>query len=270
MNDPAPQRPPIPVALCLGGVDPSCGAGLFRDALTLASLGIHPLGVSVAETVQSGLGCHRIEPPAVEPLDRLEALQPHLQGAWGVKLGMCALDFPRLAALLARVADWRPSFRIWDPVQAPTLGTALHSGADLRCMADVVLKNGKWIVAPNRVEAATLLESDRSSTPDVLAKPWLEAGAQAVWLKGGHDAGGEVEDFWITPTETRSLGRNPRLLGERRGTGCTVASAWLGFRLRGSDEAEAAIKAISWIRDRWERAFVPGGAGRPVFAPENA
>src|SRR5512145_1100085 len=101
MNDPALQRSTFPVALCLGGVDPSCGAGLFRDALTLASLGVHPMAVSVAETIQSGLSCIHIGPPAVNPLERLDALRPHLRGIWGVKLGMCALAMERLHALLS-------------------------------------------------------------------------------------------------------------------------------------------------------------------------
>ena len=80
------------VALCLGGMDPSGGAGLLLDAATTAAFGVLPMVVATAETIQNGIACSRILPPAVDPVARLEALGPHLAGRWGVKLGLCALD----------------------------------------------------------------------------------------------------------------------------------------------------------------------------------
>ena len=89
----------IPVALCLGGMDPSAGAGLLRDVMTLAGLGIQPMAVCTAETVQNGRACAAILAPP-DPLPFLEALAPHLAGAWGVKLGLCRLDPGTFAALM--------------------------------------------------------------------------------------------------------------------------------------------------------------------------
>ena len=67
-----PSTPPV--VLCLGGMDPSGGAGLLRDALSLAELGCQPMAVSLAETLQNGLACLRIEAPGLDPVQRLEAL----------------------------------------------------------------------------------------------------------------------------------------------------------------------------------------------------
>jgi hypothetical protein len=36
------------------------------------------------------------------------------------------------------------------------------------------------------------------------------------------------------------------------------------------DDVAAAQQAASWVRDRWATAFLPGGVGRPTFAPEQA
>jgi hydroxymethylpyrimidine/phosphomethylpyrimidine kinase len=269
MSESSTQPSAPPVALCLGGVDPSSGAGLFRDVMTLASLGIHPMAVPVAETIQSGLGCSFIEAPGTSPLLRIDALRPHLADPWGLKLGLCALEIEQLRLVLALLRELAPSVRIWDPIQAPSVGVGLHSSGGIKRMAETLLGDGEWIVSPNRVEAAAL-GGHSEADPEALAQPWLALGAKAVWLKGGHASGDQVEDFWITREGACSLGAWPRLPGERRGTGCTLASAWLGLRLRGMSEIEAAVRAAQWLREHWEQAFAPGGAGRPCFAPEMA
>ncbi|NTW87175.1 MAG: hypothetical protein HGB30_13545 [Holophagaceae bacterium] len=255
-------------------MDPSGGAGLLRDALTLAELGCQPMAVSLGETLQNGLACLRIEPPSLDPVQRVEALAPHLAGRWGVKLSLCALapdDFRRLCATLRHLA---PPLRIWDPILAPSAGVGLHDGADLRRMATELLPMGGWVVSPNRGEAAAFAglppEAIRTAPPEALAGPWLEAGATAVWLKGGHAAGSDIQDLWITPQGSQSLDRVPRLPGERRGTGCMLSAYWLGLRLLGASDLEAAREAARRLRDRWDRAFAPGLAGRPMFAPAPA
>lgn len=262
--------PTPPLALCLGGLDPSAGAGLVRDAITLATFGVHPMLVSTGETLQNGEACHRIVAPAIDPGDQVECLRPHLHGNWGMKLGLCALEPETLGAIFRALEGATPVARIWDPILAPTSGVGLHTEGSLLDLAGVVLSAPGWVVTPNHLEAAAFAGLPSSSDPRALAEPWLRAGAGAVWLKGGHGEGGLVEDFWIDAHGSQSLGGNARLPGERRGTGCTVASAWLGLRLRGAEPADAAREAIRWLREGWASAFVPGAFGRPVFAPGRA
>lgn len=258
---------PPPVALLLGGLDPSCGAGLLRDALTVAAHGVQPMVLPTAETLQNGVACLQIGAPGMSPRLRLEALAPHLSGTWGVKLGLADLDLDDLAGLASDLKALGPAVAIWDPVLAPTAGVGLHDGRALGRMADRLLAALPWVVAPNRLEAAALAERPADSDALSLARPWLDRGASAVWLKGGHGEGALVEDLWITRDCAQSLGTAPRLEGERRGTGCTLASAWLALRLKGADEVAAARAAAAWLRERWDQAFTPGGAGRPMFGP---
>jgi len=255
-----------PAALCLGGLDPSGGAGILRDVMTLAALGVHPMAVEAAATIQNGEACLAIHAPG-DPLPALEALAPHLGGTWGVKVGLCALPPSALAPVAAFLDRHRPAARIWDPVQAPTSGVGLHGPEGLRGIARALLGSGGWVVAPNRPEAAALSGLAPESDPAALARPLLEAGAEAVWLKGGHAGGGEVEDLWITLAGVRGLGKSPRLPGDVRGTGCALASAWLALRLQGRPPVEAAREAATWLRGAWPRAIRPGGFGRPCFAP---
>lgn len=260
-----------PVALSLGGMDPSGGAGLLRDALALAELGCQPMAVSLAETLQNGLACSRIDAPTLDPVRRLETLAPHLAGRWGVKIGLCALEADTFRRLCATLRHLAPPIRIWDPILAPTAGVGLHDGGDLRLMATHLLPMGGWVVSPNRGEAAAFAglppESIRDASAEALAGPWLEAGAEAVWLKGGHAPGDLVQDLWITRMGIEPLDASPRLPGQRRGTGCLLSASWLGLRLRGLEDRAAAREATRRLRERWDLAFVPGGVGRPMFAP---
>lgn len=263
----APTPSLAPVALCLGGMDPSGGAGLLRDAATCQALGVHAMAVSTAETLQNGLGCQSILPPVLDPVEHLETLSMHLAGSWGVKLGLCALDPPSFRRLAASLDSLAPPVRIWDPILAPSVGAPLHDVHELLVMAGSLLPMGGWVVAPNLHEASVAAGLHPDAGPAALAKPFLDRGAQAVWLKGGHRGLPEVEDFWIEGSSVRSIGRWPRIGGERRGTGCTVASAWLCFRLHGAAPLDAAGSAVAWIRGHWDPPFIPGDAGRPMFAP---
>ncbi|HZU52889.1 MAG TPA: bifunctional hydroxymethylpyrimidine kinase/phosphomethylpyrimidine kinase, partial [Holophagaceae bacterium] len=205
---PPPHTTP-PVALCLGGMDPSGGAGLIRDALTLARLGVHPMAVSTAETLQNGLGCQAIQGPCMDPVARIETLGPHLTGAWGVKLGLCALETAVVKRLVATLNALHPRIRIWDPILAPSAGVGLHDGGELRELARILLSGGAWVVSPNRGEAAAIAglapDQIRVASPESLSRPLLELGAAAVWLKGGHTMGDTVQDLWITPTRIEAL-----------------------------------------------------------------
>lgn len=271
MNPAAPSSLTAPIALCLGGMDPSGGAGLIRDVLTLGGLGLYPMTVTTAETIQNGLACTHIAAPSLDPVKRLEALGPHLSGTWGVKLGLCALDEPTLRRLAATLRTLAPPIRIWDPILAPSAGVGLHDGADLRRMADALLPMGGWVVSPNRGEAAATAglppDQIRTADPRVLAAPFLERRARAVWLKGGHMDGEEIQDLWITQEAITPLSPSPRLPGQRRGTGCTLAALWLGLRLLGAKDLEAAEEAAQRLRAGWDRAFSPGFVGRPAFLP---
>ena len=269
MTDASPLPAAPPIALCLGGLDPSAGAGLLRDVMTVAALGVHPMAVPTCLTLQNGARCEGIEPPA-DPAPFVASLRPHLGGRWGVKLGLCALAPDVFKALVALLNELGPAVRIWDPVLAPTAGVGHHEPAGLRLMAEALLPGGGWVVSPNLLEAAALSGLEGPQEPAALAAPLLELGAAAVWLKGGHGQGDLIEDVWITRQGLLSLGRSPRLTPDLRGTGCALASAWLAMRLKGQDGPAAAMAAARHLRGQWHQAVVPGDFGRACFAPAGA
>src|SRR5947209_20562286 len=58
-SDQDPEFPPI--VLAFAASDPSGGAGIQADILTLASMGCHPLSVITAITVQDTLGVEGVQ-----------------------------------------------------------------------------------------------------------------------------------------------------------------------------------------------------------------
>ena len=112
-TDPDPEFPPL--VLTFAASDPSSGAGMQADLLTLASMGCHPLTVVTAITVQDTMG--------------VEALQP-IDSEWVSDQARCLLeDMPvdafkigvlgsveNIAAIAEIVSDYPDVPLILDPV----------------------------------------------------------------------------------------------------------------------------------------------------------
>ena len=66
-----PTNPPSPPqVLVFAASDPSSGAGIQADLLTLASLGCHPLTALTAVTVQDTVGVQSVHPLAAELVEQ--------------------------------------------------------------------------------------------------------------------------------------------------------------------------------------------------------
>ncbi|MFL6566101.1 MAG: hydroxymethylpyrimidine/phosphomethylpyrimidine kinase, partial [Burkholderiales bacterium] len=98
---------PPPIVLTFAGSDPTGGAGLQADVLTLASMGCHPLSVVTALTVQDTHGvvsveavdaaCVRMQAERVLADTRIAAIKLGLLGS--------AANVEAIAAILAEHAE---------------------------------------------------------------------------------------------------------------------------------------------------------------------
>src|SRR5690348_13497304 len=59
MDPPAPIALP-PIVLVFAATDPSGGAGLQADVMTLSSMGCHPISVVTATTIQDTMGVEEV------------------------------------------------------------------------------------------------------------------------------------------------------------------------------------------------------------------
>src|SRR5690606_37842375 len=118
------------------------------------------------------------------------------------------------------------------------------------------------VLTPNLAEAGAIAE--RPAPEDeagmrACASRFLEAGAGAVLVKGGH-LEGEAVDLLVRAEEALRLGP-PRLPRGRRGTGCRMASFLAGRLAAGDELGEAFRKAKAALHHYVAEGKLPAPRG---------
>jgi hydroxymethylpyrimidine/phosphomethylpyrimidine kinase len=237
-----------PAVLCIGGLDPTGGAGLLADAWAVGAAGGRPLCAATAITEQTRKGVRRVHAlPVAWVTGQIEALLED-ERPRAIKLGMLATS--RMAAALAELLQEqrrRPSLVI-DPVLRATSGAALFRGDAVRAYRPLFALAD--VVTPNLEEAEELSGvapiSDRGGMR-AAAEQLLGIGATAVILKGGHLRGSTAPDLFLTDSGARWLS-GTRLPRTARGTGCRFASAVATRLALGAEPVVAARFAKQLVR----------------------
>jgi len=240
-----------PIVLTFAASDPTGGAGMQADLLTLAALGCHPLSVLTGLTVQDTSGVELLE--AVDA--RLVARQARRVLAESkvaaFKVGVLAsADNVRAVAEVAAAHADVPL--VLDPVLASGRGDPLASDAVLAALLESLVPRAT-VVTPNTLEARRLGG----------AGLLLERGCRYVLVTGTHEPGAEVSNKLYGPAGLVREDRWQRLPGSYHGSGCTLASAIAALLARGRAVPEAVREAQEFT---W-RALAAGfrsGAGQSL------
>jgi hydroxymethylpyrimidine/phosphomethylpyrimidine kinase len=240
---PDENRAPIAV-LVIGGLDPSGGAGLVRDALTAVAHGARPIVVGTAWTEQ-GPGVHRVESRDAGAL-RDSVRQALLAKPAAVKVGMVP-DAVRVEAIVEGLRKYEGPIVV-DPVLASSRGGPLFQGPP---RALFPLLERATVVTPNAPEAGALsgLAVVDSAGVEAAARALAGAGIAAVLVKGGHlgGPGDVVTDTLLVDAEIRRLAHARVGGGDVRGTGCALATA-IAIQLgRGATVLGAVEASTSWL-----------------------
>lgn len=260
--------PPLPAVLVFAGTDPTGGAGLQADILTLASLGCHPLSVVTAVTVQDTVGVEDFLPMDAEWIaDQARGVLEDIPVA-AIKLGMLG-STEAVAAIAEVVSDYPDIPLILDPVLASGRGDALSNEELVAAMRDLLLPQ-TTVLTPNSLEARRLAEimeeseDEESGEGDSVmelqecARRLIDLGSEYVLITGAHEQGSQVTN---TLYNTRGVVQRlhwDRLPGSYHGSGCTLASALAAFLAQGVDVAEAAKEAQEFTYQALKAAFRPG------------
>jgi hydroxymethylpyrimidine/phosphomethylpyrimidine kinase len=244
----------MPRILCIGGHDPSGGAGVQADIETVAALGGQALTLLTALTEQDTHDIRAVLPTPAEffraqATTLLDDIRPD-----AVKVGLIGAEalFPVLRGLLERFDG--PV--VLDPVLAAGGGHELDSGGLARLIREQLLPLCT-LVTPNRAEARRLAGLD---DPERAALELLRAGARAVLLTGADEARGDtVENRLLSARDAARSFSWPRLPGRYHGSGCTLASACATRLALGDSLADAAERAQAFTWRALERATRPGG-----------
>ena len=249
-----PSAPPI--VLAFAASDPTGGAGLQADLLTLASLGCHPLSVLTGFTVQDTRGVESLR--AIEPASVASQARRVLEDIPVVAFKLGVLGSAANARIVAAILAEHPGVPVvLDPVLASGRGDPLADAETLQVLRAALLA-GTTVLTPNSIEARRLaLAGPDAGLPDC-ARELTKLGCKFVLVTGTHEPGAQVVNTLYDAQGVVREDRWERLSGSYHGSGCTLASALAALIAKGLDVPEAARAAQAYTWKTLEAGFRPG------------
>jgi len=242
-----------PLVLCIGGHDPTGGAGIQADIETVSALGGRAISLVTVLTAQDTHNAAALWPTApdafVRQMDTLLAdIQPD-----AIKLGLLG-SAEAAGEVAARLSGFDGPVVV-DPVLAAGGGFAMSGRRLAATIVERVLPSST-LVTPNRAEACALAGNN---DPEQAAAELMDAGTGNVLLTGTDDTRGEmVQHRLFTRDRPPLLLSVPRLRGSFHGSGCTLASACAINLALGQTLETAVDNALAFTRQALEHAERPG------------
>ncbi len=249
-----------PIVLAFGATDPSGGAGLQADVLTIASMGCHPLSVVTAVTVQDTGGVDDVLPIDAEWVsDQARAVLEDMP-VMAFMIGLlCSLE--NIAAIAEVISDYPDIPLVFDPVLASGGGDELTNEDMLDALRELLLPQ-TTILTPNSIEARRLIqdEDNDEDNPDLpeCAKRIVQLGCEYVLVTGTHEHTPKVINTLYNEGGVVRTDSWTRLAGVYHGSGCTLASAIASLLANGLSVEEAVKEAQEFTWQALQNAFRPG------------
>jgi len=254
--DTDPEFPPL--VLTFAATDPSGGAGLQADILTLASMGCHPLSVVTAITVQDTMGVDGMQALDAEWVtDQARSLLEDMP-VDAFKVGVLG-SVEIIAAIAEIVSDYPDVPLILDPVLASGRGDEFATDDMIHALRELLLPQ-TTILTPNSIEARRLAEvdEDEDTALGICAERLIEMGAEFVLVTGTHEATRDVVNTLYGKSGVVRTDTWPRLPGSYHGSGCTLASAIAAMLANGLELPEAVREAQDYTWHTLKKAYRPG------------
>ncbi len=241
------------ILLCVGGHDPSGGAGTQADAEAARACGVHAACVITCLTAQDSCGVAQLWPQSAEQVAEQCRLILADSRIGAIKVGL--LGNSRIVRVLAALAEEHPDLPlILDPVLAAGTGEPVTDAALLNQMRNNLLGRCT-LVTPNLPEAQSL---SGFSKPDDCARRLLDTGCRWLLITGTHEDREDVVNRLYGRDGSRREWSWPRLPGVYHGSGCTLASAVAARLVRGMEMTDAISDAQSYTWDTLKHAWRTG------------
>lgn len=240
--------------MVFGGTDPTGGAGLQADIVTLASLGCHPASVVTAVTAQDTLGLKQFFTIATEHvIVQARALLEDMPVA-AFKTGMLA-STGIVSAVASIVADYPDIPLIVDPIQNSGRGDALCE-EPLEDALRLMLLPHAVLITPNSEEVRRLAPD--ADTLDACAQELMSTGCRHVLITGTHEVTPQVIHRFYGNMRMLKVFEFERLPHNFHGSGCTLASACAATIAHGLDPVDAVYRGLSYTWNTLKHAYRPG------------
>ena len=257
MNDSEPSALP-PIVLAIAATDPSGGAGLQADILTLASMGCHPLSVVTAATIQDTMGVEDIM--ALDPewvADQARCVLEDMP-VNAIKIGVLG-SVENITAIAEVVSDYPEVPLVLDPILASGRGDELATEDMISALRELLIPQ-TTIITPNSIEARRLVQEDGEEELELAecARRLLALGCEYVLITGTHENTTQVVNTLYGQEGVIRTDRWDRLPGSYHGSGCTLASAIAATIANGLSIGDAVKDAQEYTWQTLKAAFRPG------------
>lgn len=249
-----------PIVLTFAATDPTSGAGLQADVLTIASMGCHPLSIVTAITVQDSSGVDDVQAIDAEMLaDQARTVLEDMPVA-AFKIGLLG-SVENIAAIAEIISDYPDIPLVFDPVLASGRGDELANEDMLEAMRELLLPQ-TTILTPNSIEARRLVidEDNEQDDPDLAecATRIIKLGCEYVLVTGTHENTPKVVNSLYGEFGLIQHDNWPRLPGIYHGSGCTLASAIAALLANGLPMEAAVREAQEYTWEALKYGFRPG------------
>jgi hydroxymethylpyrimidine/phosphomethylpyrimidine kinase len=243
-----------PMVLTFAASDPTGGAGLQADLLTIAALDCHPLSVVTGITVQDTIGVARM---MALDADWVRAQAERLLADLSVgafKAGV--LGSAANARAVGDIVAAHPNVPfVVDPVLASGRGDSLSADDTIGALREFVFPRAT-ILTPNSVEARRLAAP--ATDLAACARRLADEGCRYVLITGTHEATDEVVNTLYEQGSVVREDRWPRLPQSYHGSGCTLASAIAARLAHGVEIGQAVREAQHFTWQALDAGFRAG------------
>jgi hydroxymethylpyrimidine/phosphomethylpyrimidine kinase len=241
--------------MTFAATDPTGGAGLQADVMTIASLGCHPVSVATAFTVQDTHGVRAVHPlEARWVVEQARAVLDEMPVA-AFKVGVLG-SAENAAAIAALLGEYPRRPLVLDPVLASGRGDSLASSATVEALLDRLLPL-TTVLTPNSVEARRLAGAAPGADLAECAARLIARGAAYVLITGAHEADADVVNTLHGSDGAQHAHRWERLAGSFHGSGCTLASAIAAQLALGRTALDAVLAAQDYTWRALQAGFQP-------------
>ena len=249
-----------PIVLVFAASDPSGGAGLQADIMTLSSMGCHPLSVVTAVTIQDTTGVDDVSPIDAEWVaDQARCVLEDMPVA-AFKLGVLG-SVETIAAIAEVVSDYPEVPLVLDPVLASGRGDELASDDMVTAIRELLVPQ-TTIITPNSLELRRLGIDDGNEDDDPdfaeCASRIIKSGCEYVLVTGTHENTPQVVNTLYGEDGVIRTDSWQRLPGSYHGSGCTLASAIAATIANGLAIGDAVKDAQEYTWQTLKAAFRPG------------
>lgn len=259
---------PPPIVLSFAASDPTGGAGIQADMLTIASIGCHPLSVITAITIQDTVGVVDLMPLDAAWITAQARIVLQDMPVRAFKLGLLG-SVEIITAITAIVSDYPEIPLVMDPILSSGRGDQLTDEPMIDAMREFLLPR-VTVLTPNSLEARRLAQFESACSGSQLDLPicaqrLLDTGCKYVLITGTHENSYNVKNILYSAAGQIKTNEWERLDASYHGSGCTLASAIAAQLARGLSINDSIVKAQQYT---WQTLQAGFRLGKGQYIPD--